>query len=100
MLADAPAGNEVVLSFSDRFDAAEGWRLHDVLAKLEPGTRVTLDFSKVRDFHDFAIALLARDLESLSGRIRTRGLCQHQLRMLRYFGVETPCPEVSAETFA
>ncbi len=82
------AGEHILLRLDGTFDADEGWRLHDVLSRIDPGALVTLDFSQVRRFHDFAIALLAQDISSLEGRIAARGLCQHQLRILRYFGVD------------
>lgn len=77
----------VVLSLEGTFDAAHAWRLHDTLAQLTRRPRVSLDFRDVRIFHDFAIALLARDLLAGAGRIQATGLCQHQRRILKYFGV-------------
>ena len=82
------ADDRILLRLDGTFDAAESWRLHETLSKIEPGTQVTLDFSQVQHFHDFAIALLAQDISSLEGRVAARGLCQHQLRILRYFGVD------------
>ncbi len=88
ILDEAMANEPILLRFGGTFDAAEGWRLHDTLSKIEPGSQVTLDFRQVHDFHDFAIALLAQDICSREGHIAALGLCQHQLRMLRYFGVD------------
>jgi len=85
---DRDAGDAVVLGLEGTFDAAEAWRLHDTLVQLAPGTRVSLDFREVRAFHDFAIALLAQDLLAHRGRIQAAGLCQHQRRLLKYFGVD------------
>ncbi len=82
------ANDPILLRLDGTFDAAECWRLHDRLSKIKPGSRVTLDFSQVQHFHDFAIALLAQDISSREGCIAAHGLCQHQLRMLRYFGVD------------
>lgn len=78
----------VVLSLRGTFDAAEAWRVHDTLGQLPPQARVSLDFRQVRAFHDFAIALLARDLLARQGRVEASGLCQHQRRILKYFGVD------------
>ncbi len=88
MLMDETAEDWALIRLEGTFDAAEGWRLHDVLSKLARGTRVALDFTQVRTFHDFAIALLAQDLSALAGRVDARGLCHHQLRILKYFGVD------------
>lgn len=82
------AEERILLKLDGVFDAAESWRLHDALSRIEPGSLVTLDFSQVHGFHDFAIAVLARDISSLEGRVAARGLCQHQLRILRYFGID------------
>jgi hypothetical protein len=85
---DQGGADLVVLGIEGTFDAAEAWRVHDMLAQLAPGTRVSLDFREVRACHDFAIALLAQDILALRGRIEANGLCQHQRRILKYFGVD------------
>ena len=92
----------VVLRLAGTFDAAEAWRVHDALGDFPPGTRVSLDFREVRVFHDFAIALLARELLARHGRVTAVGLCQHQRRILKYFGVDEsglgePCAAESTE---
>jgi ABC-type transporter Mla MlaB component len=48
---------------------------------------VYVDLSRVREFHDRAVALLAEVVRSARARISVRGLRQHQYRMLRYLGV-------------
>ncbi len=85
---DQDGSGTVVLAIEGAFDAARAWQLHDALAQLGPGARVSLDFREVRAFHDFAIALLARDILARRGRVQATGLCQHQRRILRYFGVD------------
>ncbi len=87
MIREDRDGRRLVLRFDGAFDAAEGWKLHEALAALDAADRVTLDFAQVRQFHDFAIALLAQDISSLDGRVEARGLSHHQRRILRYFGV-------------
>lgn len=79
---------EVTLTLEGTFDSAAAWRVHDLLAHLAPATRVSLDFREVRAFHDFAIALLAKDILAMRGNIEATGLCQHQRRILKYFGVD------------
>jgi len=81
-------GDRVVLRLEGTFDAAEAWRVHDMLAHLAPRTRLSLDFREVRAFHDFAIALLAQDLLARRGLVEANGLCMHQRRILKYFGVD------------
>ena len=78
----------VELPLQGTFDASAAWRVHDTLGQLPAETRVSLDFREVRAFHDFAIALLARDLLARQGRVEANGLCQHQRRILGYFGVD------------
>ncbi len=87
MIREDRDGRGLVLRFDGTFDAAEGWKLHEALAAVDPADRVTLEFGQVRQFHDFAIALLAQDLSNLDGRVEARGLSHHQRRILRYFGV-------------
>jgi hypothetical protein len=53
-----------------------------------PGdAEVYVDLSRVRDFHDRAVAMLAEVLAAARARVSVRGLRQHQYRMLRYLGV-------------
>ena len=85
---DELASGQVLLRLEGTFDTAEASRLHDTLAMVPAGTSVTVDFRQVRDCHDFAIALLAQEVAGVTGRISLMGLCQHQRRILRYFGVD------------
>lgn len=82
------ANERLTVSLEGTFDATEAWRLHDMLAHLAQETYVSLDFREVRAFHDFAVALLAKDILALRGRMEATGLCQHQRRILKYFGVD------------
>ena len=79
---------QVTLTLEGTFDSAAAWRVHELLAHLPAATRVSLDFRGVRAFHDFAIALLAKDILAMRGYIDAPGLCQHQRRILKYFGVD------------
>jgi len=75
-----------VIRMDGVFDASAAQRLARELA--DAGEReVRIDLTNVREFHDFSVALLAREL---AGRERTSvsGLRQHQLRLLRYFGID------------
>ena len=66
----------------------DAWQIHELLDRTVQGSRVELDFRRVRDCADFALSLLARDI--LAGRVRIdlRGMTQHQERVLSYFGVD------------
>jgi len=71
----------------------DAWQTHELVARTDSGTRVVLDFRNVRECHDFALSLLARDL--LAGRVvfDLWGLTQHQERVLSYFGVSAGAHE-------
>lgn len=75
----------------------DAWQIHELIDRSDTGTRVELDFGRVRDCADFALSLLARDV--LAGRvvIDLRGMTQHQERVLSYFGVAPDAPHAAAE---
>ncbi len=54
---------------------------------LPDDAEVYVDLSRVREFHDRAVAMLAEVIGAAAARISVRGLRQHQYRMLRYLGV-------------
>lgn len=64
--------------------------VNTIRSRIEPlpgDAEVYIDLSRVREFHDRAVALLAEVLAAARARISVRGLRQHQYRMLRYLGV-------------
>jgi hypothetical protein len=74
-----------------RFTVPDAEHLRDTLLALRPISRLDLDFTRVREFQDSAIAILASALNALpETEIVLRGLTMHQRRLLKYFGVETP----------
>jgi STAS domain len=82
----APSGSLVIrIDGSFDIDSVEGIRGR--VEGLPPEAEVYVDLSRVRDFHDRAVALLAEVLSGARARISVRGLRQHQYRMLRYLGV-------------
>ncbi len=82
-------GSEILLRLTGDFEAADAWKVHEAIQGAVRGSHVVLDFSQVRHFEDFAIALIAPDLvATASHRIRIRGLGLHQRRILEYFGVK------------
>ncbi len=83
------AGSELLLRLTGDFEAADAWKVHESIEGAEHGSHLVLDFSQVRHFEDFAIALIAPDLVGgTEHRIRIRGLGMHQRRILEYFGVK------------
>jgi hypothetical protein len=75
------------LEMGHDFLTEDAWQIHELADRTDSGTRIELDFRAVRDCHDFALSLLARDI--LSGRVvfDLQGMTQHQERVLSYFGV-------------
>lgn len=49
---------------------------------------VRIDLTHVREFHDFGVALLAKALAGRH-RVSVRGLRTHQVRLMRYLGIES-----------
>jgi anti-anti-sigma regulatory factor len=74
---------------SGAFDGLAARRLEALLARAEPGDHLRIDLTKVREFHDFGIAVLAQALTRCKAQVTLLGLRQHQIRVLRYFGVDT-----------
>jgi hypothetical protein len=89
VLENAPAAGEMKLEVGPSFLPEDAFRIHQVLQGLDPGTRVAIDFRRVRDCHDFALSLLARDILGGTMSIALRGMSQHQERVLAYFGVQS-----------
>ena len=81
------AGDELVIRMDGVFDAAAAQRLASAIADAD-GEVVRVDLTDVREFHDFGIALLARALSGRS-RISVSAVRPHQVRLLRYFGIDT-----------
>ena len=80
------AGQQTVIRVEGVFDAEAAERLASDLASAD-GETVKVDLTSVRELHDFGIGMLARALSGRRG-VAVSGLCQHQLRLLRYFGID------------
>lgn len=70
-------------------DGPAARRVEETLARARPGARFHIDLVQVREFHDFGIAVLGHALTMTQAHVRLRGLREHHLRVLRYFGIET-----------
>ena len=85
------SGSEVTFALDGVFDGASAWDLRHAIEAVETqATEVVLDFSRVREFYDFGVAVLAHALAQRGAgrpRVALRGLRTHQQRMFRYFGV-------------
>lgn len=87
------AADPKVIRMDGVFDVSAAQRLARQLAEAGEG-EIRIDLTRVREFHDFGVALLAREL---AGRVRTTvsGLRQHHIRLLRYLGIEAAPPDAA-----
>jgi anti-anti-sigma regulatory factor len=77
----------LVIRMDGAFDLESARAIRSRLAELADGSEVYVDLSRVREFHDRAVAVLAEGLATARHRVSVRGLRHHQYRMLRYLGV-------------
>lgn len=86
-------GNDVTFAIGGVFDGASAWDLRHAIESVEcEASQVVLDFSRVREFYDFGVAVLAHALAERDAArpvVALKGLRTHQARMFRYFGVAT-----------
>jgi anti-anti-sigma regulatory factor len=80
------AGSTVTLRLRGHLDGTAAYQLDELLSA-EAGQDVVLDFSHVKQFPDLTVGLLTQALGKRP--VRLRGLCEHQARVFRYFGVTT-----------
>ncbi len=80
---------ELVVRLEAVFDVPAARRVERLLEQAQPGDAFLLDLTHVREFHDFGVAVLAQALKhGNTVRVALQGLRQHQVRLLRYFGVD------------
>jgi hypothetical protein len=91
------ASGDVLVHLNGRFGPDEANEVGALLGTATIGSRLTLDFTRVREFQDLAFGALAEAVMNSAATVALRGLATHQRRMLRYLGVEAPPPPVDAE---
>lgn len=84
---DQLESGDLRLTVGNDFGPDDAWQIHELLDRSVPGTHVEVDFRRVRECHDFALSLLARDILTGRALIDLHGMTQHQERVLSYFGV-------------
>jgi hypothetical protein len=89
MPSQPPPDLALTFEIGPSFAPEDAARLHEAIERAEPGTRVEIDFHRVRDCHDTALAVLARDIAGGRARVALRGLSHHQFRLLGYLGAST-----------
>jgi anti-anti-sigma regulatory factor len=78
-----------VIRLEGTFDLPAARLLENSLRRMAGASRVRVDFTHVREFKDFAVAVLAQTLRSDGAvGVKMEGLGLHQVRLLRYFGVD------------
>ena len=61
--------------------------ISEVDREVDRATTLTLDFSQVRDFHDYSVGVLGHVLRARP--VELVGLRTHHARMFEYFGIHT-----------
>jgi hypothetical protein len=92
MLSESASDGALTFEIGSAFVPEDAVRIHDQIERTAPGTIVEVDLHRVRDCHDVALALLARDILRGRAHVALRGVSQHQLRVLGYFGVHMEQP--------
>jgi anti-anti-sigma regulatory factor len=69
------------------FDVAAAQTVVRAIERSSSERDVRIDLTHVREFHDFAVAVLAQALAKRRERVAVCGLRQHQLRLLQYLGL-------------
>jgi anti-anti-sigma regulatory factor len=87
----------IVMRVHGTVDPATVRALRTRIAELDdPPGRVVIDLADARDVEHLALAMLADDASQRRGpKIVLRGLCEHHLRMLRYFGHPLPVEPIT-----
>lgn len=80
-------GEAQVIQRDGVFDVAAAREVALRLACVPSGEVVRVDLTRVRDFDDLGVALLARALAESPGHVAVQGLREHHRRLLRYLGI-------------
>lgn len=83
----ATTSESIQLSVAGPFDLPAAQRMAHAIAEASEETLVRIDLTRVSHFDDSGVALLGRAL-ARHRRTEVRGLRSHQIRLLRYFGIE------------
>jgi anti-anti-sigma regulatory factor len=79
-----------VISLEGVFDIPAARFVEHSVKRLSAGDKVRIDFTRVRDFRDYGIAVLAQVLSKQDGIVvKMEGLRTHHVRLLRYFGIDS-----------
>lgn len=87
MQPSATTTDSIQLSVAGPFDLPAARRIAHALVDASEETLVRIDLTRVSHFDDSGVALLGRAL-ARHRRAEVCGLRRHQVRLLRYLGVE------------
>ena len=76
-----------VIQLEGVFDVPAARRLAEQLEEAGFG-EVRVDLTRIREFHDFGVALLAQTIAGRRSPTDVIGLHDHHLRLLRYLGID------------
>jgi hypothetical protein len=94
MSSDAAAAMTVI-EMDGVFDVPAAKRLALELDEMR-FAEVRIDLTRVREFHDFGVALLANTIAGRPAPTTVIGLHEHHLRLLRYLGIDGGTANLSA----
>jgi anti-anti-sigma regulatory factor len=80
---------ESVIRVEGTLDGFAARRVEVALNRADPGARLWIDLTQVREFHDFGIAVLGQALARCAATFRLRGLRREHVCVLRAFGIDT-----------
>ena len=84
-----------VIRLEGVFDVPAARRVAEALDDARYGD-VRIDLTRVREFHDFGVALLAQSIAGRRAPTAVLGLHEHHLRLLRHLGIECGGANLSA----
>jgi hypothetical protein len=90
-----PARARTVIAVDGIFDVAAARRLARELDDMR-FAEVRIDLTRVREFHDFGVALLAESIAGRRAPTSVLGLHEHHLRLVRYLGIDCGAANLSA----
>ncbi len=82
-----PQRQKTVIQIDGIFDVSAARRVAEQLEEARYG-EVRIDLTRVREFHDFGVALLAQTIAGRRSPTSVIGLHDHHLRLLRYLGID------------
>jgi len=89
------AGAKAVIRMDGIFDVPAAKRLARELEEMAYAD-LRIDLTRIREFHDFGVALLAQSLAGRRAPTAVLGLQEHHLRLLRYLGIDCGVANLSA----